>query len=41
MSLKGSVIMPKETILHEVEEKEERVVLVAVDADNSDDDTEK
>lgn len=33
--------MAKETILHKIEDEEERVILVAVDADNSEDDTEK
>ncbi|MBR5468727.1 MAG: GTPase HflX [Firmicutes bacterium] len=33
--------MAKETVLHDIEELEERVILVAVDADNRDDDTEK
>ena len=33
--------MAKETILHKIEDEEERVILVAVDANNSEDDTEK
>lgn len=33
--------MAKETMLHKIEDEEERVILVAVDADNSEDDTEK
>jgi len=37
----GGGFVAKEAVLHDIAEQEERVILVAVDADNSDEDTEK